>query len=109
MIEGILMLAGILILLLLIYIRTSYIVKKRGWKIKTIENGSQMYSELDKDNNWRTITFDCEMYSKDVPRHALIINKKPAIGIITVPAKKRIFYSYGVSNSFELINDGPKN
>jgi len=36
---------------------------------------------------------------------ALIINKKPAIGIITVPAKKRIFYSYGMSNSFELIND----
>ena len=36
---------------------------------------------------------------------ALIINKKPAIGIITVPAKKRIFYSYGISNSYELIND----
>ena len=36
---------------------------------------------------------------------ALIINKKPVIGIITVPAKKRIFYSYGVSNSFELINN----
>jgi 3'(2'), 5'-bisphosphate nucleotidase len=36
---------------------------------------------------------------------ALIINKKPAIGIITVPAKKRIFYSYGASNSYELIND----
>ena len=36
---------------------------------------------------------------------ALIINKKPAIGIITVPAKKRIFYSYGMSNSYELIND----
>ena len=36
---------------------------------------------------------------------ALIINKKPAIGIITVPAKKRIFYSYGLSNSYELIND----
>ena len=35
---------------------------------------------------------------------ALIINKKPAIGIITVPAKKRIFYSYGLSNSYELIN-----
>jgi len=35
---------------------------------------------------------------------ALIINKKPAIGIITVPAKKRIFYSYGMSNSYELIN-----
>ena len=36
---------------------------------------------------------------------ALIINKKPAIGIITVPAKKRVFYSYGMSNSFELINN----
>jgi 3'(2'), 5'-bisphosphate nucleotidase len=36
---------------------------------------------------------------------ALIINKKPAIGIITVPAKKRIFFSYGSSNSYELIND----
>ena len=35
---------------------------------------------------------------------ALIINKKPAIGIITAPAKKRVFYSYGMSNSYELIN-----
>ena len=36
---------------------------------------------------------------------ALIINKKPAIGIITVPAKKRVFYSYGLSNSYELIDN----
>ena len=36
---------------------------------------------------------------------ALIINKKPAIGIITVPAQKRVFYSYGMSNSFELIKN----
>ena len=36
---------------------------------------------------------------------ALIINKKPALGVITVPAKKRVFYSYGMSNSYELIND----
>ena len=35
---------------------------------------------------------------------ALILNKKPSIGIITVPAKKRIFYSYALSNSYELIN-----
>ena len=35
---------------------------------------------------------------------ALIINRKPALGIITVPAKKRVFYSYGLSNSYELIN-----
>ena len=36
---------------------------------------------------------------------ALIINKKPTIGIITVPAKNRVFYSYGKSNSYELINN----
>ena len=36
---------------------------------------------------------------------ALIINKKPVIGIITAPAKKRVFYSYGISNSYELINN----
>ena len=35
---------------------------------------------------------------------ALILDKKPAIGIITVPAKERIFYSYGMSNSYELID-----
>tara|TARA_B100001173_G_C15933555_1_gene523897 strand:- start:60 stop:830 length:771 start_codon:yes stop_codon:yes gene_type:complete len=36
---------------------------------------------------------------------ALILNKKPAIGIIAVPAKKRFFYSYARSNSYELINN----
>ena len=35
---------------------------------------------------------------------ALILNKKPAIGIITAPAKGRVFYSYSLSNSYELIN-----
>tara|TARA_B110001454_G_scaffold157455_1_gene146758 strand:+ start:414 stop:1187 length:774 start_codon:yes stop_codon:yes gene_type:complete len=36
---------------------------------------------------------------------ALILNKKPAIGIITAPGKERIFYSYAMSNSYELINN----
>ena len=36
---------------------------------------------------------------------ALILDKKPAIGIIAAPAKKRIFYSYGLSKSYELINN----
>ena len=35
---------------------------------------------------------------------ALILDKKPVIGIITAPAKKRVFYSYGLSNSYEFIN-----
>ncbi|WP_415322432.1 3'(2'),5'-bisphosphate nucleotidase CysQ family protein [Candidatus Pelagibacter sp. Uisw_127] len=35
---------------------------------------------------------------------ALILDKKPTIGIIAAPAKERIFYSYGMSNSYELID-----
>ncbi len=36
---------------------------------------------------------------------ALIIDKKPEIGIINAPSKKRLFYSYGLTNSFELFNN----
>jgi 3'(2'), 5'-bisphosphate nucleotidase len=36
---------------------------------------------------------------------SLILDKKPAIGIITAPAKKRVFYSYGLSYSYELIDN----
>ena len=35
---------------------------------------------------------------------ALILNKKPVAGIINAPDKKRLFYSFGLSNSFELSN-----
>ena len=35
----------------------------------------------------------------------LIINNKPAAGLIYAPAKKRMFYSYGPGNAFEL-SDG---
>ena len=34
----------------------------------------------------------------------LIINNKPAAGLICAPAKKRMFYSYGEGNAFELNN-----
>ena len=35
---------------------------------------------------------------------ALIINKKPLIGIINAPDKNRLFYSYGPLNSFEVVD-----
>lgn len=35
---------------------------------------------------------------------ALIINSVPELGIIYAPAKGRLFYSYEMGNSFELIN-----
>ena len=34
----------------------------------------------------------------------LIINNKPIAGLINVPAKKRMFYSYGKGNAYELSN-----
>ena len=35
----------------------------------------------------------------------LIINNKPVAGLINAPAKKRMFYSYGKSKSFEFTNN----
>ena len=34
----------------------------------------------------------------------LILNKKPVAGLIYAPAKKRMFYSYGKDNAYELSN-----
>ena len=34
----------------------------------------------------------------------LIINNKPIAGLINAPAKKRMFYSYGEGNAYELSN-----
>ena len=34
----------------------------------------------------------------------LILDKKPAAGLIYAPAKKRMFYSYGEGNAYELID-----
>ncbi len=37
----------------------------------------------------------------------LIIDRKPAAGLIYAPAKNRMFYSYGMNFAFELINGEP--
>ena len=45
----------------------------------------------------------------------LILDNKPAAGLICAPAKKRMFFSYGIDNAYELIDgkeiklDGSKN
>ena len=39
----------------------------------------------------------------------LIINNKPAAGLINAPAKKRMFYSYGEGNAYELCNGKTSN
>ncbi len=38
----------------------------------------------------------------------LIINNKPVAGLINAPAKKRMFYSYGKENAYELSNGETK-
>ena len=38
----------------------------------------------------------------------LILNKNPVAGIINAPDKKRLFYSFGPSNSFEISNQNKK-
>jgi len=38
----------------------------------------------------------------------LILNKKPVAGIINAPDKKRLFYTWGLSSSFEINNDSKK-
>ena len=35
----------------------------------------------------------------------LILDRKPAAGLIYAPAKKRMFYSFGKDNAYELINE----
>ena len=35
----------------------------------------------------------------------LIINNRPVAGLINAPAKKRMFYSYGVGNAYEINNE----
>ena len=37
----------------------------------------------------------------------LIIDNKPVAGLINAPAKKRMFYSYGKNNAFEIVNGNP--
>ena len=37
----------------------------------------------------------------------LIINKRPAAGLIYAPAKKRMFYSFGENLAYELIDGNP--
>ena len=39
---------------------------------------------------------------------ALVVDKKPIIGLVGVPKKKQLFYSYAIGQSFLRENDGDK-
>ena len=46
-----------------------------------------------------------EMIDEFTINAGLIINKKPVIGVVYAPAKKRLFYTYGPSHAFEIVNN----
>ena len=84
-------------------------------KIKVITPEIPIVSEEDSDNkkinNLSTFwlidpidgTYDYMNNKEEFTLNAgLIINKKPEAAIINAPAKKRLFYTFGVNNSFEL-------
>lgn len=72
MLLGFSLLAIIIALLSIIQLFKLQKEKKRGWKIRKVGNGKIEYSELIQEN-WRSIEFKIELYSKVVARHAIII------------------------------------
>ena len=74
------------------------------------EESSSNKSNTDLNNFWLIDPIDGTydyVNNKDefTLNAALIINKKPELGIIYAPAKKRLFYTYGLGSSFELVNE----
>ena len=61
---------------------------KNFWLIDPID-GTQHYI-----NNLEEFTINA----------GLILNNRPVAGLINAPAKKRMFYSYGENNAYELVN-----
>ena len=64
----------ILILLSIVQLWKTRLEKKLGWRIRKSGNSIQ-YAEL-SDGNWRSVEFKFDMYSKEVPRHAIIVPKE---------------------------------
>jgi len=75
MIEGFLMLGGVLVFLFIIFIWNSLKNNKRKWKVRKGDNDTREYAEMDHNGVWRHVSFECETYAKNVPRHALYIRK----------------------------------
>ena len=87
--------------------------KKQKKNLKLIFTGHEKFNkkyiqkEIEKNGLKENIHIYDYINDKDefTLNAALIINKVPEIGIISAPAKNRLFYTYGDGNSFEIIND----
>ena len=67
-----------------------------------IENKNKSFWLIDPIDGTRDYIRKGEEYTLNA---SLIINSKPAIGIIYAPAKERLFYSYGKNLAFEINKD----
>ncbi len=71
---------------------------KKKDDLKSIPNHPKNFWLIDPIDGTRDYVNNGDEFTLNA---SLIINNKPAIGIINVPAKKRLFYSYGYNFAFE--------
>ena len=67
-----------------------------------IENSSKTFWLIDPIDGTRDYIKKKDEYTLNA---ALIIDFKPAIGIVYAPAKNRLFFSYGKDHAFEINNE----
>ena len=67
-----------------------------------IENSNKTFWLIDPIDGTRDYIKKKDEYTLNA---ALIINFKPAIGIVYAPAKNRLFFSYGKDHAFEINNE----
>ena len=77
------------------------IISEESVDLKT-KNNLKTYWLLDPIDGTKEYISGKDFYTLNA---GLIINCLPALGIIGVPKKSRLFYSYGPSNSYEITNN----
>ena len=80
------------------------IISEETVNFETLKGKNKTFWLIDPIDGTRDYIKKKEEYTLNA---ALIINLKPAIGIVYAPAKNRLFFSYGKDLAFE-INNGKK-
>ena len=71
----------------------------------SIKNKNSIFWLIDPIDGTKEYISGKEEYTLNA---ALVVDKKPVIGLVGVPKKKQLFYSYGVGKSFVKQNNGGK-
>lgn len=73
MLEAALMLGAVLVILSLIFLVKKNKARKQGWKVEKGDGFQVKYGEIDENGNWRFVSFEIQLYSSEVPRHAVFV------------------------------------